>query len=430
MKNRTLKAILSVILLASIIIPFAACSKKDDEENNAEETIEWVADWAVEPTISAQAIDPIVRADFNENTNHYDISYDSYFRIMVNSKYGIIDSNGKIVLEAKYDDLYAIRNSDDYLGIIKNSDGSTTQKYIHNDTFTTETAYKKYNSEKYEYYWNTRDRELVFVKTESGDSKKQSGVPTLPEVVKGVVYSGNKYNADGTYGLYYNSEMITNLIYSNAGCFSDGKVAFESNGKWGYIDSTGRTVIPFEYESVLDYNALGGSDTPYESFGGYVTLCKDKKFGVLDDNGEIAVPFNYDDATPVVNGKLYVKENNKWGVLIVDKNAVSTDTTVKTEDKTTTTTENETTIEATSQAEQDATTTTEAVEAQYTTGLYKVRGDLRVRDNPELGDNVVSGVSDGDSVRVDSVEGNWGHISYDGAEGWICLDYADRIEEE
>jgi hypothetical protein len=63
---------------------FAACSKEKekapvvtDESNN------YTPEWAVEPTIAAQLIQPLVCPIYNENTNHYDISYADCFKIMV-----------------------------------------------------------------------------------------------------------------------------------------------------------------------------------------------------------------------------------------------------------------------------------------------------------------------------------------------------------
>lgn len=419
------RIIAAVLILLTVIGLFSACGDKKENEETKPVNSTFKEEWVVSPTIEAQAIDPFVRADFNDNTNHYDISFDRCFKIMQNSKYGIIDYNGKVVVKPKFDDIIAIRNSNDYIGINTDSKGNKKQTYIHSDTFNTETAYKKYNSEKYEYYWNTGSSELVFVKTESGDSKAQNGTPSLPEAVCGVTRSGNKYNSDGTYGLYFNSANVTGMVYAGAGCFSDGKAAFMSNGKWGYIDSNGRTVIPFEYDSVCDYSALGGDDTPYESFGGFVTLCKDKKFGVLKSDGTVAVPFNYDDATPVVSGRMYAKTGNKWGLLLVDKNAEAEETTTKK-----TTTEAETTAkEETTTTQTTETTTEETEESVY--GTYILSDARTLRESPEYNDdNIILTVDGGNTVYVDSVDGYWGHISFGGESGWINLSGVEKVEEE
>ena len=429
MKRTNISKLIAVLLcLATVLTLFSACSGK--KEKNPEKTEEeYAPEWVISPSIEAQAIDPIVRATFNENTNHYDITYDAYFRIMQNSKYGIIDFNGKTVVEPQFDELYAIRGTKDYMGITTDSDGDKEQTYITGGSFETETAYKKYNTEKYEYYWNTGSSEVVFVKTEAGDSKQQDGKPSLPEVVKGVNRTGNAYKADGTYGLYSNSTNVTGMIYSGAGCFADSKAAFLSNGKWGYIDSNGRTVIPFEYDAVWNYSALGGSDTPYESYNGFITLCKDKKFGVMKDDGSVLIPFIFDGATPVVNGMAFVKSGGKWGVLLVDKNSVTREPVSEDTTKETETTEKTDKTEKTTDTSTEGETTTEA--KSYPAGLYVLDDYLTLRTDPEYADdNIILTVDEGEEVRVDGVEGNWGHITYDGEEGWINLDYAEKVEEE
>lgn len=423
MKMKKFKNVLVLLVaLMTVVSLFSACGKKDKAVNKTV-TDKYKESWVVKPEIEAQAIDPLVRAVFNENTNHYDISFDNCFRIMQNSKYGIIDYNGKIVVKPEYDELFAIRDNRGYIGIKVESDGDKAQTYIHSDTYEKEPAYKKYNSEKFEYYWN--GEKLVFVKTQSGDSKEQKGKPSLPEAVKGVVYSGNKFNPDGTFGLYANSKNITGMVYSSAGCFSDSKVAFRSNGKWGYIDSNGRTVIPFEYDAVSGYSALGGDDTPYEGFGGYTTLCKEKKFGVMNNDGKIVVPFKYDDATPVVSGRMFVKSNGMWGILLVDENAEIPETT-------TSKTKETTTVESTTEKNTEAISEEETSKTESgNSSAYYINDARTLRYSPEYEeDNIILTVDEGVTVTVDRVEGIWGHIYYDGEEGWINLSGLEAAEGE
>ena len=42
--------------------------------------------------------------------------------------------------------------------------------------------------------------------------------------------------------------------YQNASYFSEGLAAVKQNDKWGYIDETGKTVIPFEYDYAFPFN--------------------------------------------------------------------------------------------------------------------------------------------------------------------------------
>ena len=123
------------------------------------------------------------------------------------------------------------------------------------------------------------------------------------------------------------------MIYSGAGCFSNGMAAFESNGVWGYIDSNGKTVLPFGFNAVKGYSAFGGEDTPYECFDGYVTVTKDGKFGIYSSEGKAVTQMIYDWATPVVSGRAYICNDGKWGLASFGD---SSDASARTEAATTT----------------------------------------------------------------------------------------------
>lgn len=441
MNKKTFIRIISLLVcIVSVMSVFSSCS--DNKEKKPVNISGYTPEWLVEPSIAAQAIQPLVYADFNENTNHYDISYANCFRIMLDGKYGIIDFNGKIVVDPEYDQLFAIRNSDDFLGII-NGEEADEQYYIHSDTFETQRAYKKYNSEKYEYYWNVANSSAIFVLNDNGAVSEQSFSPSLPETVKGVSAVTGKYISSGTYGLYANSVNVTGMVYSGAGMFTNGLAAFESNGKWGYLDSKGRTVVPFEYDSVWGYSALGGKDTPYESFEGHITVSKNKKFGILKDDGTVVVEPMFDDATPVIRGKAFVKYNGKWGVILVygssDETMNVTDTTDEddiTTSSSTTTAENDTTSSTVTSTTTTTTTqtTTESTETStsastpsYSAGTYFVNVDsLNLRATAGIDSDIVDSLGNGAVIYVDKISGGWGHTVYNGKEGWISLKYVEK----
>ena len=425
------------LLIAVVAIVISAKYKVEKKPEKIIETSGFTASWSVSPSIEAESIEPLVRADFNEVTKHYDISYADCFKIKQNGKYGIIGFDGKIIIKPQYDEIFAIRNSQNFIGVKIDSDGDRHQTYIHYPTFETEEAHKKYNSEKYEYYWIAGRSKGILMKTSGDNSEKEEFNPIVPETVTGVKASEEGYNPDGTYGLYANSKNVMGMVYSGAGQFSDGKAAFKSGDKWGYIDSNGRTVHPFEYDAVPGYSALGGEDTPYESFNGYVTLYKNGKYGIAKADGTLAAPFVYDGATPVVNGKAFVNSSGKWGVVMVEADEAEAEnettaateiTTEKTEpitEKTTEKTTEETTEKTTEATDENEEETSK--KSEYTSGTYTVNGDLNLRSSTSTDyDNVVGAVPDGESVYVDSVDGKWGHVEYDGHEGWIYLGLAEK----
>ena len=50
-------------------------------------------------------------------------------------------------------------------------------------------------------------------------------------------------------------ELLTDFIYEECGVASEGVAAAKKDGKWGYIDEKGKTVIPFEYDASCTYES-------------------------------------------------------------------------------------------------------------------------------------------------------------------------------
>lgn len=427
MKNVSFIKIIAVLMcVATVLGAFSACSSKKTTPNTVKVSVNdgplTDPKWVVVPSIDAQAIEPLVRADYNESTRHYDISYADCFKIKQNGKYGIIDYNGKIVIKPKYDSIVAIRNSSDFVATGKDSDGETVQTYINYNDFSVESSYRKYNTLRYEYLWNATDNSAVFVQNDNGEIYKDDLKAALPESVRGVKDVDGEYVGDGTYGLYINGKNIMGMIYSGAGCFSNGMAAFKSNGVWGYIDSNGKTVLPFGYDAVKGYSAFGGEDTPYESYDGYVTVTKDGKFGVFTNEGKAVTDMSYEGATPVVGGRAYILKDGKWGLASFGD---SSDATART-DVTTATKPEKTTTEKPTEKTTEKTTVEETTTAEGA-GNYVVNTDgLKLRTDAGTQNDIILELSEGTVLTIDRVSDGWGHTYYDGNEGWVSLDYVDK----
>lgn len=388
----------------------------------AQSKLKWVI-----PTVDAQSIEPLVRADYNEKTKHYDISYADCFKILKGGKYGIIDYNGKIVINPQFDSIVAIRNSRDFLGVKKDKNGEIYQTYINYKDFSTETAYKSYNTVRYEYLWNTEEGNVEFIQKDGDEIYEEEVKSVLPEAVRGVKTVDGELVSDGTYGLYINGKNVMGMIYSGAGVFSNGSAAFKSNGVWGYIDSNGKTVIPFGYDAVKGYSAFGGEDTPYECYDGYVTVTKNGKFGIMTNEGEAMTDLVYDGATPVVRGRVYLLQGNKWGLATFGDSedaAARTDATTVVTQKTVEKTTEKTTVKAEKPSE---TTTEETTTASESTGRYVVNTDgLNFRADIGTESESLAQLDEGTMLEIDRVSDGWGHTYVDGVEGWVRLDYLDK----
>ena len=91
--------------------------------------------------------------------------------------------------------------------------------------------------------------------------------------------------------------------YDEAGYFSEGFAQVKLNRKWGIIDKNGREVIPLKYDNVCFF---------YEGFD---RVKLNGKWGFIDKTGKEVIPCKYDDAWNFSNGLAAVELNGKWGFI-------------------------------------------------------------------------------------------------------------------
>lgn len=132
--------------------------------------------------------------------------------------------------------------------------------------------------------------------------------------------------SEGLYAVYSNGDLVTDFIYDECGSYSGGFLAVCKNGKWGYINENGTTVIPIEYDaswkqfSVYPVIAFTGSlrarEYCYGFSDGYIPLRKGKEWELRDMLGESVIPPGiFEEILPVQDGKCWVKKDGKWGVI-------------------------------------------------------------------------------------------------------------------
>ena len=73
--------------------------------------------------------------------------------------------------------------------------------------------------------------------------------------------------------------------YNIVGDFSEGLAYIKKDKKYGYIDKSGKEVIPAVYNYVSDFSE------------GVAAVEKDGKYGYIDKSGKEVVPFDYDVPT-------------------------------------------------------------------------------------------------------------------------------------
>ncbi len=148
------------------------------------------------------------------------------------------------------------------------------------------------------------------VSVQKGDEQVDGG-NFVPEAVR---------LSDGKFAVACGNKLQGAADYTAAGVFTGGLVALEKGGKWGYVNSKGKEVIPFEFDAIDSHSALGGEPTAYECSEGYVTVCKGGKYGVYKADGTQVIPCQYSAMTTVHDGRVFASnDGGVWGILLVDK---------------------------------------------------------------------------------------------------------------
>ncbi len=110
---------------------------------------------------------------------------------------------------------------------------------------------------------------------------------------------------NGLYGFLdsENNELLIPYAYDYAGAFREGLAKVKKDGKYGYIDKTGREVIPLIYYSAYDF------------IEGLARVEKDGKCGYIDKTGKVVIPLIYDMVWSFIEGLAKVKKDGKYGYI-------------------------------------------------------------------------------------------------------------------
>lgn len=101
-----------------------------------------------------------------------------------------------------------------------------------------------------------------------------------------------------------NGDWIASPIYDDGDSFSYGLAALSQNGKYGYIDKTGNFVIPVQYSAAKSFNGKSG----------IAAVALDGAWGAIDNKGNTVVPNQYDGIKVCDDGYVVVEKDGKTGI--------------------------------------------------------------------------------------------------------------------
>ena len=107
-------------------------------------------------------------------------------------------------------------------------------------------------------------------------------------------------------------------VDTNSSDFHEGlaKVINRETGKYGFVDKTGKMVIPAEYSD--KYRPLGDGEYGGQPFHDGLALVYDSAnayYGYIDKTGKMVLPYQYTEAASFKNGFGFVVLGNRWTII-------------------------------------------------------------------------------------------------------------------
>ena len=207
----------------------------------------------------------ITESDLSVKYDHvYPHSYEGMTIVIKDSKYGFINEDGKLVIPCKYDEacnfyegLAKVRTNDKLQLIDKYGNELCGEGYDEIGDFYEDRAYVKKNG-KYGYI-NSKGECCIPLQFHyaadftEGLARVKMKIGLRRRILEFQKYFGN--NNKYLYGFVDKNFSCNGIdcVYDDAQDFSEGLCGVAKNGKYGFIDNKGNTVIPFMYDSVAPF---------------------------------------------------------------------------------------------------------------------------------------------------------------------------------
>ena len=258
-----------------------------------------------------------------------------------NGKWGLIDSNGKKIIDNKYDKINISNWMYRYHYIEVSYLIESYANYSSYDDYWLDSKLNEVHPSQglgsdpgFVYYYDIDTDRIYFADLMMGNRELSGN--ELSEIHKPIV---SAVTTEGETISLYGKETLQHNFYTDK----------PGTGMYGLI-SGGKITVPMEYDGyfkpetadefgncnrivfwknnkiyVFDKNGKCYSNGKYDKvdnenqelyyFNGYLPVCKGGKWGLIDINGKEVLKCRFEDITSVYDGKAWAKENGKWGVI-------------------------------------------------------------------------------------------------------------------
>ena len=237
-----------------------------------------------------------------------------------NGAYGYMDTQGKAIIAAQYDDAsafydgLAIVSKNELFGLInKKNESITARKYL--DIYKSKDGFIAEDSTGY-YILNNQGKlaqkeGLQWEKLQQTLSALSNQIETVePKVVS----KYERIDKNGKVGLNKLGKSVLPIKYDDIIFSNDSGHIFAKLGKsLHYFDTSGKR---FEFNGLEWF--VNASELAVFSKEGVAVFSKASKLGLIDVKGKVLVKNTYEAAQVVYNGLWPVQQNGMWGLLSLD----------------------------------------------------------------------------------------------------------------
>jgi hypothetical protein len=253
-----------------------------------------------------------------------DLLLKKLYPFVQNSTFGYMDTQGKAIIAAQYDDAsafydgLAIVSKNELFGLInKKNESITTLKYL--DISKSADGFVAEDSAGF-YIFNNQGQLLQKDALQWEELQQTlSALSTQIEIVEPKIVSKyERIDKNGKVGLHKQGKSVLPIKYDDVIFSNDSGFIFAKLGKsLHYFDTLGKR---FEFNG-LDW-FMNASELAVFSKEGVAVFSKASKLGLIDAKGKVLVKNTYDAAQAVYNGLWPVQQNGKWGLVALDSKIV------------------------------------------------------------------------------------------------------------
>lgn len=229
----------------------------------------------------------VIKGILTKDKEQGKITSKDYFVVFQNNKWGVINSNGEIVIDPSYEEMITIPNSK-------------------NDVFL---CVYDVNYETGEYktkVLNSKNQEILM-------QYEQIEAIANQDANHNMWYEENvlKVKKDGKYGLInLVGKQLTEVQYDEIKALEEikGVLKVTKDGKTGIVDSEGKEILPMQF---LEVTNLGK-----ESKDGFIVKNQEGKYGIVNYANDIILEAKYDEIVKVYGNDMYVVKQAGKQILV------------------------------------------------------------------------------------------------------------------